>query len=194
MKIQITNRFNSVVLFEHTVENNTLALTLAAAVKAGANLTDADLTGADLTDADLTGANLTDAKLTDANLTGANLTGANLARANLTDADLARTNLVGANLVGANLSGEVLNKAPISLLNLQWSVLITDQYMRIGCQRHTHCEWHAFTDAEINAMEKNALSFWKKWKVPLLTLCDSHHEDPIVVQQVREVESVTLDA
>jgi len=54
---------------------------VAVAVRAGADLTDADLRNANLFDADLTGANLTDADLTGANLTGADLTSAQLSGA-----------------------------------------------------------------------------------------------------------------
>lgn len=143
MKIQITGRFSGSVLFEHEAENNTVYLTLVAAVKAGANLDNAYLAGT--------------------NLVGANLENAYFAR---------------ANLVGAYLGGEVLNKAPISLISLQWSILITGQYMRIGCQRHTHEEWRDFTNSKIDNMGKGALAFWRKWKAPLLAICQANHEGP----------------
>ena len=159
MKIQITALFSGSVLFEHEAENNTVYLTLVAAVKARANLANASLAGA----------NLANAYLANAYLGGANLGGANL---------------VNANLGGANLDGEVLNKAPISLINLQWSILITGQYMRIGCQRHTHEEWRDFTDVEIGNMEIGALAFWRKWKAPLLAICHANHEAPAATDPV----------
>ena len=40
-------------------------------------------------------------------------------------------------LHGANLEGEVLTKAPVWVLNLKWPVLITEEYMRIGCANGT---------------------------------------------------------
>ena len=153
MKIQITALFSGSVLFEHEAENNTVSLTLVAAVKAGANLARA-------------------------NLARANLGGANLARASLDGANLDGAYLGGAYLGGAYLDGEVLNKAPISLINLQWSILITGQYMRIGCQRHTHEEWRDFTDAKIRNMAIGALAFWREWKAPLLAICHANHEGP----------------
>ena len=110
---------------------------------------------------------------------GANLAGANLARAYLGGAYLG-----GANLGGAYLDGEVLNKAPISLINLQWSILITGQYMRIGCQRHTHEEWRDFTDAKIRNMAIGALAFWREWKAPLLAICHANHEAPAATDPV----------
>ena len=158
MKIQITALFSGSVLFEHEAENNTVSLTLVAAVKAGANLARANLAGA--------------------YLDGADLGGANLGGANLGGADLGGAYLGGAYLGGAYLDGEVLNKAPISLINLQWSILITGQYMRIGCQRHTHEEWRDFTDAKIRNMEIGALAFWREWKAPLLAICHANHEGP----------------
>ena len=126
--------------------------------------------------AKLIGANLVGANLYGASLVGANLDGASLVAANLTDALLDGAKLDGASLVGANLDGEILNKAPISLLNLHWPVLITSQYMRIGCQRHTHKEWGAFTDREIKSMAPGAISFWRKRKAPLLAICHANHE------------------
>ena len=113
-----------------------------------------------------------------ATLVAAVKAGANLAGAYLGGANLGGANLGGANLGGADLGGEVLNKAPISLINLQWSILITGQYMRIGCQRHTHEEWRDFTDAKIRNMAIGALAFWREWKAPLLAICHANHEGP----------------
>ena len=158
MKIQITAHITGAMLFEHEAEYNTVSATLVAAVKAGANLAGAYLGGA--------------------NLGGANLGGANLGGADLGGAYLGGADLGGASLDGAYLDGEVLNKAPISLINLQWSILITGQYMRIGCQRHTHEEWRDFTDAKIRNMARGALAFWREWKAPLLAICHANHEGP----------------
>jgi len=168
MKIEINCRFTGKVLFTHEAEGNTIKLTLEAAVSARANLA-----GAYLARANLAGANLARAYLARANLAGANLDGANLDGANLDGAYLD-----GAYLDGAYLAGEKLTKAPLSLLNLRWHVLITGQYMRIGCKRHTHEEWAAMDDAAINQMDTGALKFWRKWKSPLLALCEQHHEEP----------------
>jgi hypothetical protein len=79
-----------------------------------------------------------------------------------------------ANLDGANLDGETLTKAPISILNLAWPVLITESFMRIGCQRYSHEEWKYFDDDVIHRMESRAIKFWAQWKAPLLTMCDNH--------------------
>ena len=73
MKIQITARFTGSVLFEHEAENNTMKLTLEAAISAGAYLAGANLAGANLDGANLAGANLDGAYLARANLAGANL-------------------------------------------------------------------------------------------------------------------------
>ena len=152
-----------------------------------------DLGGANLGGANLGGANLARASLDGAYLAGAYLAGANLDGASLDGANLDGASLDGAYLAGANLDGEILNKAPITLLNLHWPVMITSQYMRIGCQRHTHKEWGAFTNREIKSMAPGAISFWRKWKAPLLALCDINHEvlvatDP-ASKQSEEAES-----
>ena len=78
MKIEIKSRFSLEILFSHECENNSVAITLAAAINAKTDLYGADLRGADLGDADLRSANLGDADLRSANLRSANLYGANL--------------------------------------------------------------------------------------------------------------------
>jgi uncharacterized protein YjbI with pentapeptide repeats len=113
MKIQIQSRWSADVLFEHECENNTIAITLRAAVEINAYLYDANLEGANLEGANLEGANLKGAylygaNLYDANLEGANLKGAYLYGANLEGAYLYGANLKGANLYGANLYGAYL--------------------------------------------------------------------------------------
>jgi hypothetical protein len=164
MKIEIKCRFSGSILFSHEAEDNSVKLTLEAAVSARANLAGANLARANLDGANLDGANLA----------GANLDGAYLAGANLDGANLDGANLDGAYLAGANLDGEVLTKAPISILNLTWPVLITEGFMRIGCQRHSHEKWRAFDDDSIARMESRAIEFWAQWKAPLLAMCDNH--------------------
>ena len=175
MKLSILSRFNNAsILFEHEAKKNSLKITLQAAVKAGADLRGANLHGADLYGADLDGANLRGANLCGANLCGTNLDGADLRDANLYCADLRGANLDGADLCGADLDGEKLVKTPLQLNNLKWFVLISDKYLRIGCQRFTIEEWRNFSDEEIVKMDFAALKFWRKWKVPIMALCDAH--------------------
>ena len=85
-----------------------------------------------------------------------------------------KANLSGANLSGANLRGEILKISPITLTGLRWWILVSDDYLEIGCQRHTHAEWADFNDDAIAAMDSSALAFWRVWKEPLLAMCASH--------------------
>jgi len=193
MQVQIKHRYTDAVLFECDVQDDqsgiAMRVTLEKATEARANLRDANLRdaylsganlrGANLRDANLSGANLRDAYLGGANLSGANLSDANLRDANLRGAYLGGANLGGANLSGANLSdaeieGEKITVAPIQISGLQWAVLITDGYMRIGCQRHTHADWEGFDAAQIAEMAGNAPEFWAAWKGPLLAMCAAH--------------------
>ena len=113
--IEIKNIYGDVI-FKHEAENNTVTLTVEAAVSCGVSLSKANLAGADLSWADLIGADLEDADLSwadlswtdlenanlkNANLKGAFLAGAFLAGANLKGADIERANIYGANLNGA---------------------------------------------------------------------------------------------
>ena len=135
--IEIKN-IDGVVIFKHEAEDNTITLTVEAAVSCGVSLananlagtclTGADLTGADLTGADISWADLADANLKDANLKVANLEGANLEGANLEDADLSWADLVGANLEDANLKdanlkGAILDGADLDGADLAGAVL-----------------------------------------------------------------------
>ena len=184
MKLSILSRFDASLLFEYESKENSLKITLQAAVKSGANLYGADLRGADLYGANLRGANLYSANLDGADLRGADLRGANLygadlRGANLRGVDLYGVNLYGvdlygANLDGANLDGEKLTKTPLQLNNLKWFVLISDKYLRIGCQRFTIEEWKNFDDEKIVKMDSAALKFWRKWKASIIALCDAH--------------------
>ena len=137
MKFQILNRWTGSVIFES--DNESMKLTVSAAVDQsvslrganlrGANLRGANLRGADLSDADLSGADLSDADLRVADLSCADLGGANLRGANLRRADLRGANLRGANLRGANLRGADLSDADLSGADLTkfrddvWAVL-----------------------------------------------------------------------
>ena len=65
MKIEIKSRFSLEVLLSHECEDNSVAITLAAAINAKTNLRGANLRSANLRSADLYGADLGDAgKLT----------------------------------------------------------------------------------------------------------------------------------
>ena len=63
IKISIKNRWTGYIIFEYSSVDNTLAKTVAEALKGGANLRGADLYGADLRVANLSGANLYGADL-----------------------------------------------------------------------------------------------------------------------------------
>jgi len=168
---------------------------LGGAYLADANLEDAYLGGANLADANLGGANLGGANLGGANLADANLGGANLADANLWGANLADANLGGANLGGANLwganladayledaylggakwsDGIIINKRPMQLYGLDYSVTILDDHMQIGCELHALSEWSDFDDRRIAQMDGlRSAKFWKAHKEVLLSLAAS---------------------
>jgi uncharacterized protein YjbI with pentapeptide repeats len=193
-KITILNRYSGAEIFSIEGEDATVAKALLEAIKSGANLYGAnlyganlyganlygtdlygtDLYGANLYGADLRGANLRGTNLCGTNLCGANLRGANLYGANLYGTDLYGANLYGANLRGAKIDGEEIKIAPLCIAGLHWWVLITDSYMRIGCQRHSHAEWAAFGNTQIAEMDGKAAEFWATWKAPLMAMCEQH--------------------
>ena len=111
--IEIKN-INGDVLFSHTAEDNTITLTVEAAVSCGVSLANANLAGTCLAVADLTGADLTGADLTGADISWADLADANLKDANLKDADLKGAFLEGADLNEADITGAKLNWANLN--------------------------------------------------------------------------------
>jgi uncharacterized protein YjbI with pentapeptide repeats len=162
--IEIKSRFTGAVIFSGDFES--LRDAVLAALKSNANLSCADLSNANLRNANLSYADLRNANLSNANLSDANLSYANLSNAYLSDA-----NLRDANLSGAKIDGEVINAKPILVQGLIWWVLITEGFMRIGCQRHAHAEWAAFDADAIRNMESRATAFWSAHKEVLLGLC-----------------------
>ena len=118
--------------------------------------------------ADLEGAKLRGANLRGANLLGANLLGANLRGANMHDAYLHGADLDSANLHGAALRGAFGNMRELRSLQLdRWAVCYSATDMAIGCQQHPIADWWAFSDAQIAAMDPDALERWRVWK-PIL--------------------------
>ena len=100
-----------------------------------------------------------------ADLHGANLHEANLHEANLYRADLSEANLHEANLHGADLHGTIGNMREVCSMQIEdFPITFTKNVLQIGCKNHTHEQWRAFTDAEIDSMHSQALPFWKKWK------------------------------
>ena len=176
--VQIKHRYTDAVLFECEVPEQhrgmSMRYALEQANKNDADLYAANLRGANLYAANLRGAELRDADLRDANLRAANLRGAELRGANLYGAELRDAELRDTNLYGAKIDGETVSINPISMTGLRWSILITDGFMRIGCQRHAHDAWESFGDAEIGEMDSNAPEFWSQWREPLLAMCKAH--------------------
>lgn len=90
------------------------------------------------------------------------------------DAIKNKVSLRDADLLGAYLQGEILIIFPVQVLGLRWFVLITPQYMSIGCERHTHEEWANFNRVEISKMDTNAWDWWTVHKDVLLNMCSIH--------------------
>ena len=100
-----------------------------------------------------------------------------LEKATQSGANLSGADLCGANLCDAKIDGEEIKKPPVQIGGLAWDVLITEGFMRIGCQRHTHEAWAEFGPDEIHDMEGNATEFWEQWKSILLSICKEHAID-----------------
>lgn len=170
MKIKIKNKYTQKVIFAHDQENNSIALTLKAAIGLEINLSEANLSEAYLSCADLRGANLRGANLSEADLSCANLSEAYLSEADLKGADLRGADLSEADLRGADLRGAIGNLKEIkSIVCDTWVISYTSEIMAIGCQQHSIADWFSFDDKKIASMHTEALKFWKKWK-PILKL------------------------
>ena len=154
--MELLNRFTNAVIFSAEVE--TVKELVLAAIRGGADLSEADLSGADLRDADLRGADLGEADLRRADLRGADLRGADLRGADLGSADLRGADLREAALRGADLSGadaKINGHSVIQINGLPYPILITDTHLRAGCQNHTFAGWRSMPPEQIAAMDGN---------------------------------------
>lgn len=62
---------------------------------------------------------------------------------------------------------------PLTLSGLTYSVTITDEHMKIGCECHTFKEWAEFSDKRIFSMDKEkALEFCKSYKDYILGIAE----------------------
>ena len=96
------------------------------------------------------------------------LCNANLSNADLRYADLSGANLRGANLRGANLRWCIGNMHEIKSAQFDtYDVTWTKDALAIGCQQHPIKEWWQFDDTTITNMDRDALLWWKKWKLVL---------------------------
>jgi len=186
MNIDIKHRFTTAVIC--SVVADTLKEAVVKSVASGADLYGADLSGADLSRADLSRADLSGADLSGADLSRADLSGADLSGANLYGANLYGANLSRADLSGANLYGEILAISPLFITGPHWRVTVTESFLRIGCQHHSHEAWKAFTDTEIQCMASGTSKFWKVNKVWLLEACKAHKEESLTVRKEKEAK------
>ena len=80
-------------------------------------------------------------------------------------------------LRGANLSGTNLRGANLKVYQAgEWISYITPSHIRIGCQFHETKKWREFSDSEIDAMNRNALAYWKENKAIVLSIAESFVE------------------
>ena len=98
-------------------------------------------------------------------------------------ADLRGADLYGANLRGADLYGEKIAIAPINIGGLEWTVCISESYLEIGCQHHTHDEWESFDDGDISKMHNDALTFWTANESWLLSACKAHRKESLAYRK-----------
>ena len=83
-----------------------------------------------------------------------------MCNADLRGADLRRAILQGTRLDGTNTC---------VIYGLRWEVYKYPTDMQIGCERHSYEDWNNFTGSEIDAMDEEAMDFWRKNKQFLLS-------------------------
>lgn len=70
-----------------------------------------------------------------------------------------------------------IERPVIVVSGLRWTVTIMPEHMRIGCQVHSIDRWDSFSEHDIDMMDEDALSFWKKYKSVLMSLARSQGGD-----------------
>ena len=103
--------------------------------------------------------------LSGADLSGASLRDADLRGANLINANLSDANLRGANLSDANLWSCIGNMRELKTISIEkWMVTYSATDLQIGCKKFSIEKWRRLSDQEINALDTDALEFWRKFK------------------------------
>ena len=159
MLIEIKRRFSGRVLFSHDVKNNTVRLTLAAAITARIDLRGSDLRGSDLRGSNLSCSNLRGSDLRGSNLSCSDLSGSNLSCSNLSGSNLSCSDLRGSNLRGSNLSCSDLSGSNLSCSDLRGSDL---RGSNLSCSnlRGVKNEQHALAQTVITP--EGAFIGWKQ--------------------------------
>jgi hypothetical protein len=82
-----------------------------------------------------------------------------------------------ADLSGANLSGATLSFKFAQAYLAPWSVLVTPEYIEIGCQRHPIDRWLDWgrqdDPEEIHAMHSKARAWWNRHKSIVLVMAET---------------------
>ena len=116
----------------------------------------------------LCNANLRYTNLRGTNLGSVDLSGADLRYADLRGANLGSVDLSSADLRGANLRWCIGNMREIKSAQFDtYDVTWTKDTLAIGCQQHPIKDWWQFDDTTITNMDRDALLWWKKWKLVL---------------------------
>ena len=98
--------------------------------------------------------------------------GKSLKGVDLCEASLCAVNLRGVNLSGTNLCGVDLHRTKgIHFIQTEmWDVTITLKGIQIGCKYYQYEEWKNFKKSDIDKMDKDAYTWWKKYKKIILGL------------------------
>ena len=86
----------------------------------------------------------------------------------------------GADIWGVSLGGVEgekieIQEIPIQILTEEYSVIIFDSHMQIGCEFHSLADWWGFDNKRIAEMDGiRAAHFWKTWKAPLKAICEAN--------------------
>ena len=146
--MKILSRFNLKFIFEST--HKTMKQTIFAAIKAGADLSEANLYKANLSWADLSGANLSKANLYKANLSEANLSKADLSKADLSGA----TGIILIIFSGFNIYVQKNNiKIGCEYLSInKWREVTINQAIKMGIKKERYTSYEILCKAAIKVL------------------------------------------
>tara|TARA_Y100001938_G_scaffold150839_1_gene243741 strand:+ start:1493 stop:2101 length:609 start_codon:yes stop_codon:yes gene_type:complete len=100
---------------------------------------------------------------------GCDLKGANLNHSDLSGAFFSQTNINDCHLWDVTGNNQEIKN--ISHLPL-WRIVYTARDLQIGCRRYRIADWHKFSDAEISAMDIDALDWWKEYKEEIFSVIE----------------------
>ena len=129
----------------------------------GLDFSNLDLSGYSFRGSNLTGCNFTNCNLTSVRFTLANLTSCDFTNANVSDVCFSDATLTGVTLVGAKYGLRPIKKFEAYKID-DYTYVLTDQFLHIGCARRPIAFWKSANEQQIGELHRGKEHRAIRWK------------------------------